>query len=104
MISEDSLLTIRSEMAINQLVDTIDFSAQIFRIKVVFDIRPCFEGGIEHTNDFRGFVVDDRATLAIPQSRYRHLAGVHGIRRRVNLMEAEHTVNIGLEIIDALGV
>jgi hypothetical protein len=91
-------------MAVHQLVDAIDFGAQILRIKVVSDIRPSFEGGIKHTNDFRGLIVDDRATLAVPQGRYRHLAGVNGIGSRVNLVQAKDAVSAGLEIIDALRI
>jgi hypothetical protein len=59
---------------IHPLVDAIDFLAVCLGV----DINRCFvcrkqviECGIEHADNFRAFIVDDRIELVVPQNRDR---------------------------------
>jgi len=62
------------KMAINEIVDPIDFAAQFFRIKNRRSHWYARESGVEHTNDLRRLVVHDGAPLAVPERRYGHFA------------------------------
>ena len=92
------------ELAVNDVIDPIDFAAQFFRIKIIAHVRMRGKRGVEHANDLRGLVVDDRAPLAVPQRRHRDFPSVLRIRGRVNLMEAKDSIVTRLQIINALRI
>jgi hypothetical protein len=68
------------------------------------DIGESAERGVEHADDFRRLVVDDRTPLAVPKSGYGDFAGIAGVRRRVHLIQTENAVIAWLEIVDRFGV
>jgi hypothetical protein len=48
------------------VVDPIDLRAQLGRIIIRAHVGERVERGIEHPDDFRGFVVDDGALFLVP--------------------------------------
>ena len=80
-------------LGIDDLVDAVDLRAQGRRIEVGVIARDAGELGVEHSDDFRGFVVDDAAGLAVPQGRHRDLAGVARVGGRVGLVQIIKSVD-----------
>src|SRR6185437_6603506 len=61
-------------------VDLVDLGPKIARIVVARRGAGSIEGMIEHADDFRRFVVDDRVRLSVPQHRHCDAAAVVGPR------------------------
>jgi Na+(H+)/acetate symporter ActP len=60
---------------------------EVLGIEVVLRSRQPVEGRIEHADDFRGFVGDDRVSLLVPEDGNRDPAGITWIGLHIDLPE-----------------
>src|SRR5580693_9895739 len=82
------------DVRIDEVVDAIDFGAQFRGIVIGAHIGERIEGGIEHADDFGGFVVDDGTALLVPQHRNRHAAGIMRIGEKIDFSKRRLAVDL----------
>jgi hypothetical protein len=87
---------------IDELVDPIDLGAQLRRIIVRADVCERIERGIEHADDFGGFVVDDGALFLVPKNRHAGTAAIVRIGQHIDVGQHRFAVD-GVERRAGLG-
>jgi len=74
------------EGVVDAVVDCIDLRAQGFWVIIVTRVGKRVEGGIEHADDFRGFIAGDRRILPVPQDGHGDPAGIGRVGLGIDLV------------------
>jgi hypothetical protein len=74
-------------------VQRIDLGAKVRRVEVEARVGEVAEAGVQHPQDVRGFVVDDRAALLVPERRHRRAPRDGGIGAGVDLVQVGRAVH-----------
>src|SRR5580700_1411413 len=88
------------DRVVNKSIRFFDRTAQHRGVEVERRIAEFLEFRVQHANDFGGFIIDDRARLAVPQDRDSGAAGEARARGAIDLMDMENAVDRP-EIVEA---
>src|SRR5262249_344718 len=81
------------DIGIDHVVDGIDLTAQLSRIIVRALNRECAQSRVEHADDFRRFVNEDRWARLVPQRRDRNRGGVVWIGKQIDFGKRRFAVH-----------
>ena len=84
----DAVINVR----VDDVIDAVDVAAQFGRVVIGVHVREFLERGIQHSDDFGGFVVDDGAPLFVPQHGHRHATGIMRIGKKIDLGQSRFAV------------
>ena len=74
-------------VVVNPAVQLIDFVSQLNRIVIPGARAMGVEGGVEHADDLRRFIADNRLVFLVPQNRYGDAPGVVRVGAQIKLVE-----------------
>lgn len=84
---ETGLIDTVIDVVVNPAVQFINFLAQLHRIVISGTGAVRVKRGIEHADDFRRLIADNRLVFLVPQHRHGHAPGVVRIGAQIELVE-----------------
>ena len=75
------------DVVVDPAVQLVNFLAQLNRVVIPGAGTVRVKRGIEHANDFSGFIADDRLVFLVPQHRHRYASGVVRIGAQIELIQ-----------------
>ena len=84
---ETGLIDTVVDVVVNPAVQLVNLIAQFNRVVIPGAGAVRIKRGIEHADDFRGLIADDRLVFLVPQHRHGHASGVVRIGAQIELVE-----------------